>query len=344
MTARPLGLLALNLGGPRTLADVRPFLEHLFADREIIRFPGGALGQRLISRMVVLARLRAVRRNYRSIGGGSPIYRLTLAQLEGVRRLLAVRRERPARPYIAFRYTEPSSDEALRTMNADGVEDVVVLTLYPHYSTATTGSSLRELQRALHRTGLEGRFRFRVIDRWHDHPGYLDLLAARVREGVSSWPVERRRDVALVFSAHSLPLSFVEQGDPYPGAIAETVGAVVSRLGSDAPTYAVLSYQSQTGPVRWLEPRTDRVLEELAREGRRDVLVVPVSFVSDHIETLYEVDQLFAGAAARAGITTFRRIRSLNDDPAFIAVLTELVEHALEAGTVPSETPLCASV
>ena len=342
MTASPLGLLALNLGGPRTLADVRPFLERLFADREIIRFPGGPLGQRCIARLVVLARLMAVRRNYRSIGGGSPIYRLTLAQMGGVSRLLAARHGRTVRPYLAFRYTEPSSDDALRAMHADGVEDVVVLTLYPQYSTATTGSSLRELQRALRRTGLAGRFRFRVIDRWHDHPAYLDLLAERVREGVAAWPAARRRDVALVFSAHSLPMSFVERGDPYAAAIAETVGAVVSRLGGDAPPYSVLSYQSQTGPVRWLEPRTDRILEELGRQGIRDVLVVPVSFVSDHIETLYEVDQLFARAAARAVITPFRRTRSLNDDPAFVAMLTGLVEQALGAGTEAREA-LCAS-
>jgi ferrochelatase len=341
MSERPVGLLALNLGGPRTLADVRPFLERLFADREIIRFPGGALGQRLMARMVVLARLRAVQRNYRSIGGGSPIYPLTLAQLDGASRLLAVRRGRAVRPYIAFRYTEPSSDDALLAMDADGVEEVAVLTLYPHYSTATTGSSLRELQRALQRTGLEGRFRFRVVNRWHDHPGYLNLLAERVREGVATWPAERRRGVALVFSAHSLPMSVVEQGDPYPSEIAETVAAVMSRLGSEAPAHAILSYQSQTGPVRWLEPRTDRILEELAREGMRDVLVVPLSFVSDHIETLYEVDQLFAGAAARAGITTFRRTRSLNDDPAFIAVLADLGERALGVGA--REGPLCAS-
>ena len=181
--------------------------------------------------------------------------------------------------------------------------------------------------------------------REHLHPredAPLDLLAERVREGVAAWPAARRPDVALVFSAHSLPMSFIERGDPYAAAIAETVGAVVSRLAGDAPAYSVLSYQSQTGPVRWLEPRTDRVIEELGHEGMRDVLVVPVSFVSDHIETLYEVDQLFGDAAARAGITTFRRTRSLNDDPAFIAMLAGLVEQRLDAGTEPREA-LCAS-
>jgi ferrochelatase len=342
MTAkRPVGLLALNLGGPETLEDVRPFLKRLFADREIIRFPGGIPGHQILARLVVLARLRAVRRNYRSIGGGSPIHRLTVAQLDGVSQRLAGRAGRTFRPYIAFRYTNPSSEGALKALAADGVEDVVVLTLYPHYSTATTGSSLRELDRALCRTGLKGRFRFHVVDRWHHHPGYLDLLAARVREGLRTWPPARRLGVALVFSAHSLPMSFVRAGDPYPTAIEQTVAAVATRLGSDRPAHTILSYQSQTGPVRWLGPRTDRVLEELGHSGVRDVLVVPLSFVSDHIETLYEIDQLFAGTAARAGITTFRRTRSLNDDPVFLDVLTALVEQALEAESVKALA--CAS-
>ncbi len=342
MTAAPTGILALNLGGPRTLDQVRPFLQRLFADREIIRLPGGALGQRLISGWIVRGRLAAVRRNYASIGGGSPIYRHTAAQLEGVARRLTHRLERPFRPYIAFRYTEPSSDDALRAMAADGVREVVALTLYPHYSTATTGSSVRELKRALDRTGLAGRFRIRTVDRWYDHPRYLEVLAQRVRDALDAWPRQRRHRVVLLFSAHSLPMSFVEDGDPYPAHVAVTVQAVVRRLGADAPPYCALGYQSQTGPVRWLEPRTERVLAQLGRDGVRDVLVVPVSFVSDHIETLYEVDQLFAHAARRAGITTFHRIRSFNDDPEFLDALTDIVEGALDA-PAREEVAQCAS-
>lgn len=342
MTAAPTGILALNLGGPRTLEDIHPFLSRLFADREIIRLPGGALGQRWLSGLIVRGRLAAVRRNYASIGGGSPIHRYTAAQLGGVARRLAHRRGGIFRPYIAFRYCAPSSDDALRAMAADGVDQVVALTLYPHYSTATTGSSLRELRRALDRTGLAGRFRFRTVDQWYDHPGYLEVLTQRVREGLGAWPPERRQRVVLLFSAHSLPLSFVEQGDPYPSHVAVTVNAVVRHLGADAPSYCALAYQSQTGPVRWLEPRTERLLTRLGREGVRDVLVVPVSFVSDHIETLYEVDQLFADAARRAGITTYRRTRSLNDDPDFLDVLTDIVEGALDA-PVAEELAPCAS-
>lgn len=331
MNAPPVGILGLNLGGPRNLDDVGPFLSRLFADREIIRLPGGALGQRLLAGLIVRARLNAVRRNYASIGGGSPILRHTAAQLRGVARRLADRTGTAFRPYVAFRYSEPTSDEALRAMARDGVRDAVVLTLYPHYSTATTGSSLRELDRALLRTGLAEHFRFRVIDRWYDHPGYLDALARRVRDALHHWPPQRKRHVVLLFSAHSLPRSFVDDGDPYPAHVAATVKAVVHRLGADAPARCQLAYQSQTGPVRWLEPRTEHVLAELGREGARDVLVLPVSFVSDHIETLYEVDQLFAVAATRAGITTFRRTRSLNDDPDFLDALADLVGAALHA-------------
>ncbi len=342
MTAAPTGILALNLGGPRTLEDVRPFLNRLFADREIIRLPGGRLGQRWISGLIVRGRLAAVRRNYASIGGGSPIYRYTTAQLDGVVRRLTSRRGGTFRPYIAFRYAEPSSDQALRAMADDGVDEVVALTLYPHYSAATTGSSLRELERALDRTGLAERFRFRTVDRWYDHPGYLDVVTQRVREALRRWPRERRGRVVLLFSAHSLPMSLVEEGDPYPSHVAVTVNAVIRRLGQDAPPYCALAYQSQTGPVRWLEPRTERLLAQLGKEGVRDVLVVPVSFVSDHIETLYEIDQLFADAARRAGITTYRRTHSLNDGPDFLDALTDLVDGALGAPG-PAELAQCAS-
>jgi ferrochelatase len=334
MTA-PTGILVLNLGGPRTLDDIRPFLGRLFADREIIRLPGGAVGQWLISRMILLARLPSVRRNYASIGGGSPILRFTTAQVQGlVDRVAAAQNgkgnETPTfKPYIAFRYTEPFADDALRAMYHDGVRDVVVLTLYPQYSTATTGSSLRDLSRALERTGLAGKFRFSTLDRWYEHSGFLDIMASRVREALQSWPADQRSKVVVVFSAHSLPLSFLEAGDPYHDQVQQTVRGILGRLGDELPSEHRLSFQSQTGPVRWLEPRTDTLLEELGRAGVRDALLAPVSFVSDHIETLFEVDQLFANVANEAGITTFRRTRSLNDDPRFLDVLANLVEPSL---------------
>ncbi len=326
----PTGLVLLNLGGPADLASIRPFLEELFADREIIRLPGGALGQKLIARMIVRARLEKVTGYYAAIGGGSPILRYTTGQGEGLAERLNARRPdlAPFKPYVAFRYAPPTADDALRAMRADGVRRAIVVTLDPQYSEATTGSSLRDLRRALARTGLEGAFDLTVIDRWADHPRYLDVLAAHVEEGLAGWPAARRADVAVVMSAHSLPMSFVRLGDPYPGEIEATFDAVRSRLREPKPR-CLLAYQSQTGPVRWLGPQTSRVIAALGRDGTGNgvppVLIAPIAFVSDHIETLYEIDVMFAEEAKAAGIAEFRRVESLNLDPRFLDALADVV-------------------
>ncbi len=326
----PTGLVLLNLGGPADLQSIRPFLDALFADREIIRLPGGALGQKLIARMIVRGRLPKVTANYAAIGGGSPILRYTTGQGEGVAQRLAARRPdlAPVKPYVAFRYAPPTADDALRAMHADGVRRALVLTLYPQYSEATTGSSLRDLERALDRTGLRGAFDLEIVDRWADNPCYLDVLAAHVEEGLAQWPAERRDQVVVLMSAHSLPMSFVNDGDPYPAEIERTYAGVVARLRAPAPRCR-LAYQSQTGPVKWLGPQTEDVIRELGREGRREVLIAPIAFVSDHIETLSEIDIEFAEVARESGVAEFRRMESLNLDPRFLDALTEIADAAL---------------
>ena len=324
------GLVLLNLGGPADLASIKPFLDALFADREIIRLPGGAIGQWLLSRIIVRARLSKVTGYYAAIGGGSPILKYTTGQGEGLAERLNARRPdlAPFKPYVAFRYAPPTTDDALRAMKRDGVKRAVVLTLYPQYSVATTGSSLRELERALKRTGLEGAFTFTTIDRWAEAASYLDALAARVEEGLAAFPNGRRADAVVLMSAHSLPMSFVNDGDPYPAQIEATYRAVVARLREPKPR-CLLAFQSQTGPVAWLGPQTSDVIRELGRAGQRDVLVAPIAFVSDHIETLYEIDVMFAEEAKAAGIANFRRAESLNLDPRFLDALAGVVEAAL---------------
>jgi ferrochelatase len=326
----PTGLVLLNLGGPADLEAIRPFLDALFADREIIRLPGGPLGQQLIARMIVKARLPKVTASYAVIGGGSPILRYTTGQGEGLAQRMDRRRPdmAPFRPYVAFRYAPPTADDALRAMHADGVTRAVVLTLYPQYSEATTGSSLRDLDRALDRTGLRHAFDFRFIRSWADQPSYLDVLAAHIEDALAGWPAERRAAAVILMSAHSLPMSFVRRGDPYPAQIAATFRAVASRLREPRPR-CLLAYQSQTGPVRWLGPQTPDVIAQLGREGQRDVLIAPIAFVSDHIETLYEIDVLFVEDAKRAGIAGFRRVESLNLDPRFLDALADVVEAGL---------------
>jgi ferrochelatase len=322
------GVLLFNLGGPGTLDDVEPFLVNLFSDRDIIELPLGAALQPAFARAVAKVRGPSVRRNYASIGGGSPQLRLTLAQAEALSARLS-RADRRVPVAVAMRYWRPSTAEALRELASLGVERVVTLTLYPHYSRATTGSSERELARVMARPEWQGRFRLSGVDRYPEEPAYLDALAATVRESLAAFPAPTRDGVVLLFSAHGLPRRFVDAGDPYVAETQATVRGILQRLG--APNRHALGYQSRTGPVKWIGPGTDEILREVGREGVRAVLVVPVSFVSDHIETLYELDQLFAGVARAAGIEDYRRSPALNTRPAFIEALAGLVERHLEA-------------
>jgi ferrochelatase len=322
------GVLLFNLGGPGTLDEVEPFLVNLFSDRDIIELPLGAVFQPAFARLIAKARGPWVRRNYASIGGGSPQLRLTLAQAKALSARLS-RGDGRVPVAVAMRYWRPGTADALRELASLGVERVVTLTLYPHYSRATTGSSERELLRVLARPEFRGRFRVSGVDRYPEEPAYLDVLAATVRESLAGFPAETREGVVLLFSAHGLPQRFVDAGDPYVAETRATVRGVLERLA--VPNRHALAYQSRTGPVKWIGPGTDEVLRELGREGVRAVLVVPVSFVSDHIETLYELDQLFAGEAHRAGIDDYRRSPALNTHPIFIEALAGLVERHLGA-------------
>jgi ferrochelatase len=322
------GVLLFNLGGPGTLDEVEPFLVNLFSDRDIIELPLGAVLQPAFARLVAKVRGPSVRRNYASIGGGSPQLRLTLAQARALSKRLS-RGNGRVPVAVAMRYWRPGTAEALQELAASGVGRIVTLTLYPHYSRATTGSSERELARVLARPEWRGRFRVSGVDRFPEAPAYVDALAATVRESLDGFPAPTRDGVVLLFSAHGLPQRFVDAGDPYVAETRATVRGVLQRLG--VKNRHALAYQSRTGPVRWIGPGTDEVLRELGREGARAVLVVPVSFVSDHIETLYELDRLFAEEARRAGITDYRRSPALNARPEFIEALAGLVERHLEA-------------
>lgn len=315
------GILLLNLGGPDTLDAVRPFLVRLFSDREIIRLPGGAVGQWLIGRMIAIKRTKEVQENYHKIGGGSPIVCWSTLQGEGiVSRLRA--RGHDVEYALAMRYWNPTTDAALDRLESLGCDRLVALTMYPHYSVATTGSSMAELLRVMKRR--RTKLPVARIETWYDHPGYLDALAARVRACLDTFPAGSRP--TLLFSAHGLPKHFIDDGDPYCEHIRVTMEAVRARL-PDLPW--TLGYQSRVGPVEWIGPSTEEVVDRLGREGVKDVLAVPISFVSDHIETLYEVDMLYGDQAKKVGIMNFRRPEGLNDFPPFLDALASVVEPAL---------------
>jgi len=315
------GILLLNLGGPDTLDAVRPFLVRLFSDREIIRLPGGPLGQWFIGRMIAIKRTKEVQENYHKIGGGSPIVCWSTLQGEGmVRRLRAGGHD--VEYALAMRYWNPDSDAALDRLESLGCERLVALTMYPHYSVATTGSSMAELRRVMKRR--RTKLPLTAIEAWYDHPAYLDALAARVRASLETFPAGSRP--TLLFSAHGLPKHFIDDGDPYCDHIRVTLDGVRARLPELPWT---LGYQSRVGPVEWIGPATEDVVDRLGREGVKDVLVVPISFVSDHIETLYEVDMLYGDQAREVGIVNFRRPEGLNDFPPFLDALAAIVEPAL---------------
>ncbi len=322
------GIVMLNLGGPATLDEVEPFLLELFADREIIQLPF----QRWLGPLIARRRAPRVRGLYDSIGGGSPILRHTRAQGSGmIERLDRLSPDTaPHGFYVAFRYAQPKSEDALRAMAADGVERAVAFTQYPQFSCSTTGSSLNELWRAADHTGLRDAFEWSIIDRWPVHEGFIDAMADTVREGLEQFAPTDRDKVLLLFSAHSLPLDVIDRGDAYPQEIGASVQAVVERLGPAHPY--LLAYQSDVGPVRWLGPSTEQVIKRLGARGQKHVLVVPIAFTSDHIETLSELDREYGEVAHRAGITHYKRSPALNDRPRFMDALADVVREHLASG------------
>jgi ferrochelatase len=271
--------------------------------------------------MIAHGRTKEVQENYRKIGGGSPIVAWSTLQGRGVVDRLRARGH-DVEFALAMRYWNPTTDDALKELEAKGVGRLLALTLYPNYSVATTGSSVAELRRAMKRRGT--RLPLEVIDRWYDHPGYIQALVLRTRAALAGFP-EGARPTILV-SAHGLPQHFIDAGDLYPDHIQTTMKAVLAQF-PELPH--VLAYQSIVGPVAWIGPSTDKVIDQLAASGVKDVLVIPISFVSDHVETLYEVDMLYGDQARARGISNFRRIDSLNDFPPFLDALADLVEPRL---------------
>jgi ferrochelatase len=324
----PTGIVLLNMGGPGTPEEVGPFLMELFQDREIIQLPA----QRWLGPFIARRRTPSVTKLYQEIGGGSPILRWTEVQGQG----MVERLDRlspgtaPHKFYVAFRYVPPFSEDALRQMKADGVRRAIAFTQYPHYSCATTGSSLNELWRVAGKLGMANEFQWSVIDRWPTHPGFIRAMTKTVVDGLAQFPEEERGDVLLLFSAHSLPLNIIDRGDPYPQEIGASVHEVMKE-GRFTNEY-LLSYQSEVGPVRWLGASTEKVIRALGAKGKKKVLVIGIAFTSDHIETLSEIDIEYAHLAKGVGITHFKRAPALNGEPLFQDALADIVLEHLASG------------
>lgn len=324
-----IGVLLFNLGGPETLDEVRPFLYNLFSDPDIIRLPLRAL-QKPLGWLISTQRYRLSRGYYEKIGGGSPLRRITDEQARALEQALALRGI-GARAYVGMRYWHPFLEDALEQIRRDQITHLIVLPLYPQFSISTTGSSLNRMNALIAERG-QAADRLSIIENWHDDANYISALTSSITEEFAGFADQHPSRIHIVFSAHSVPVRYIDEGDPYLEQTQETVRGVMRKLG-DRPHS--LSFQSKVGPVKWLGPSTDETIRKLASEGVTQLLLVPVSFVSEHIETLYELDILYRNVAEEVGIAHYRRVRALNTRPDFVETLASLVQQALEGQREP---------
>ena len=321
-----VGVLLLNLGGPDKLEDVRPFLYNLFSDPEIIRLPFPWL-QKPLAWLISSMRSQKSQENYREIGGGSPLRRITEEQANALQTSL-VQRGYDSRVFVGMRYWHPFTEEAIAQIHGDDLDKLVILPLYPQFSISTSGSSFRLLEKLWEDDPQLQKLDYTVVPSWYDRPGYLRAMADLIAKELDKLPDPDRAHI--FFSAHGVPRSYVEEaGDPYQQEIEACTEAIVETLGR--PNDYTLAYQSRVGPVEWLQPYTEDAIAELAEKGVETLVVVPISFVSEHIETLQEIDMEYRELAEEAGIHNFHRVPALNTHPMFVEDLADLVVEAANA-------------
>ncbi|KAN0133968.1 ferrochelatase [Lactarius tabidus] len=333
----PTAVVMLNMGGPSTVSETYDFLRNLFLDGDLIPLPF----QSIIAPWIAKRRTPRIEQQYMDIGGGSPILRWSELQGEGMAALLDELHPStaPHKSYVAFRYARPLAEETARRMKEDGVKRAIAFSQYPQYSCSTTGSSLNDIFRKS-RSGMFSGIDWSVIDRWGTHPGFVEAVAQNIESALAKFPEEKRADAVLLFSAHSLPMSVVNRGDPYVLEVSATVAAVMDRLGHTNPYRLV--WQSQVGPKAWMGPQTSDALKGLARLGKKRAVLIPIAFTSDHIETLYELDLEYGKEAQELGMEV-HRAESLNGSPVFIRALADIAAQHLkekDAGVPPTSVQM----
>lgn len=316
-------ILLFNLGGPEKLEDVKPFLYRLFSDPEIIHVKFPPL-RKAIAYTIATLRRKTSEGYYRQIGGGSPLRRLTEEQARALAEEFR-RRGTTVQTFVGMCTWHPFFSETVAEIEKADVDTLVILPLFPHYSVTTTGSGFSILHGLIDKRPSFQKLKLHWVRQWPDQTTYIQSFVQLIQRELGKFGKPDK--VHLLFSAHSIPESYVRNGDPYLDQTKTTVERIMDRLGRKNPYQ--LSFQSKIGPVKWLEPFTNDVIVKLGKGGIDDVLVVPISFVSEHIETLYELDILYKKVAADAGVANFRRVPALNSDPTFIGALAEIVEGAL---------------
>jgi len=316
---RRLGVVLFQLGGPDTLEAIEPFLFNLFSDPDIIDFPFARIGRKPLAKLISTTRARKVQHHYAAIGGGSPIRRFTERQAQALEMALN-EAGFDARCFVAMRYWHPFTAEAISRLRQEECGEIVLLPLYPQYSNTTTGSSLNEWHRLF-----DGDMPVYAIGHFYRNELYLNAFVEKIEEALGRFA--HRDEVEFIFSAHSVPQAVIERGDPYQKQIEDTVSLLMDR--GAWRNHHHLCYQSKVGASKWLQPSLHATLRKVAASGAKAVCVIPVSFVSDHVETLGEIDHEARREAAALGIRQFEMTSGLNDSPTFIAALASLVAGAV---------------
>ncbi|CCF59281.1 hypothetical protein KAFR_0G02480 [Kazachstania africana CBS 2517] len=325
----PTGIMFMNMGGPSKVEETHDFLYELFADNDLI--PISKKYQSTIAKYIAKWRTPKIIKQYNEIGGGSPIRKWSEYQCSKVCEILdnISPQTAPHKPYVAFRYAKPQTDETYQNMLKDGVTRGVAFSQYPQFSYSTTASSINELWRQVKKLDPSRSITWSVIDRWPTQEGLINGFAENINRKLEEFPVSVRDQVVLLFSAHSLPMDVVNTGDSYPAEVAATVYKTVEKLNFKNPYR--LTWQSQVGPKPWLGAQTARIVEFLSsRADVPGICLIPIAFTSDHIETLYELDLEMIKKSKYS--SKLKRCDSLNGNETFIKGMAHLVKDHLENG------------
>lgn len=323
------GIVMLNMGGPQSVDQVHDYLLRIMTDRDMIQFP---LFQNKIGPWIAQRRTAEVQKKYQEIGGGSPILKWTKTQGELLCKKLDMisPSTAPHKFYVSFRYVSPFTNEAFDQVEKDGINRVVVFSQYPQYSCATSGSSFNEIYKYYKAKKFPSNMKLSIIDRWSTHPLLAKTFADIITKELNKFSPEKRKDVLILFSAHSLPLKAVNRGDSYPSEVGATVQLVMKELNYCNPYHLV--WQSKVGPLPWLGPFTDDALKGYVKQGKKNFILVPIAFVNEHIETLHEMDIEYCHDLAKEiGVEEIRRAAAPNDHPLFIEALADIVDTHLKS-------------
>lgn len=329
---KKLAVVLLNLGGPDKLDAVEPFLYNLFNDADIIDFPLSFLFRKRLAKLISSKRAPKIQEQYKTIGGKSPILDITQKQAQLLEEKL--NKHYDTKIFIAMRYWKPFTADAVKQISGDKFDEVVLLPLYPQYSYATTGSSYNEWNRCIKKSGLNSSLKAVLINNYHLHPLYIQSFIERIDESLNKFPAEKREHVFILFSAHGTPLKLVKKGDPYSFQIKETVQETIKQW--NIRNNYMLSFQSKVGPQKWLTPATSDTIINLAKDGLKEILMVPVAFTSDHLETLFEINREYRHLAKENGITSFEMTEGLNDSAMFISALEDIVIEKIKNKNIRS--------